>query len=424
MIRRKVTYRLYPTAAQAALLEHQRWVHCLLWNEALAARRRAWGERRESLGFSAQCKRLTEWRRQSKLLRGINAQSEQVTLKRLDLAFQHFFRRVKNGETPGFPRFKPLHRFKGWGYKTHGDGWRLITNERMKHGTLRLAGVGKVAIRGKPRTPGTPKTCEIIKRGNKWYASITLNCVPVRERGDRIGGLDWGLETFATVATPAGIDSIDNPRYLARTLREIRRIQRDISRKEEASKKASDRTRRFPVSNRLQRQYERLRSLHRKVANQRNDFLHQTTARLVGQFAVLGLEALNIRNMTARGGQHKKGLNRSILDAAGAAFHQRLGYKAEEAGAWAMEAPTRQLKPSQTCHACGRQEKKPLGQRRHECSCGASCFRDENAARVLLAWVEQQLSGREPADAWRAARPEHPLDVSAHPVKRETHAIA
>ena len=424
MVQRKVTYRLYPTAEQLSALEHQRWVHCLLWNEALTERRRAWVERQESLRFSTQCKRLTEWRGQSKLLRGINAQSEQVTLKRLDLAFQHFFRRVKNGETPGFPRFKPLHRFKGWGYKTHGDGWRLVTNERMKHGTLRLSGVGTVAIRGKPRTPGTPKTCDLFCHNGRWYASVTLNCEPARQRGDKLGGLDWGLETFATVATPAGTGTIDNPRHLARTLDEIRRLQRGISRKEEAAKKASGKTRRFPVSNRLQRTYKRLRRLHRKVANQRNDFLHQTTARLVGQFAALGLEALNIRNMAASGGQHKKGLNRSILDAAGGAFHQRLGYKAEEAGTWAMEAPTRQLKPSQTCHACGRQEKKPLGQRRHECPCGASCSRDENAARVLMAWVEQQLSGREPADAWRAVRPNHPPDDPAHPLKRETHAIA
>lgn len=86
MAQRKVTYRLYPTVAQAAALEHQRWVHCLLWNMALAERRRVWSERQVSLGFSAQCKQLTEWRRQSKLLRGLNAQSEQVTLKPLEVA--------------------------------------------------------------------------------------------------------------------------------------------------------------------------------------------------------------------------------------------------------------------------------------------------------------------------------------------------
>lgn len=424
MVQRKVTYRLYPTAAQAATLEHQRWVHCLLWNEALAERRRAWGERQEALDFAAQCRRLTEWRRQSALLRGVNAQSEQVTLKRLDLAFQHFFRRIKNGEKPGFPRFKPLHRFKGWGYKTHGDGWRLITNERMRHGVLRLSGVGKVPIRGKPRTPGIPKTCEIIKCGDKWYASITLDCEPAREHGEKLGGLDWGVETFATIATPDGVDIIDNPRHLAQALVTIRRVQREISRKEETAKRISRKQRRFPVSNRLRKAYERLRRLHLKVVNQRHDFLHQTTARLVGQYAALGLENLNIKNMTASGGQYKKGLNRGILDAAGGAFHRMLRYKAEEAGAWAVEAPTRRVKPSQTCHACGRREKKPLGQRRHECPCGASCSRDENAARVLLAWVEQQLSGREPAEAWREVSPGSPMGSPALPAKRETHAIA
>ncbi len=205
-----------------------------------------------------------------------------------------------------------------------------------------------------------------------------------------MGGLDWGVETFATIATPEATKSIDNPRYLARTLNAIRRVQQDISRKEKAAKKASGKTRSFPVSNRLRREYERLRRLHEKVANQRHDFLHQTTARLVGE----------------------------------GAFHRLLKYKAEEAGAWAMEAPTQQVKPSQTCHACGRQEKKPLGQRRHECPCGASCSRDENAARVLLAWVEQQLSGREPADAWRTVRPANPPGEPARPSKRETHAIA
>jgi len=374
-------------------------VHCLLWNEALAERRRAWGERRESLGFSAQCKRLTAWRRQWKLLRGINAQSEQVTLKRLDRAFEHFFRRVNSGETPGFPRFKALHRFKGWGDKRHGDGWRLVTNERMKHGTRRLAGVGDVAIRGKPRTPGTPKTCEILYRQGRWYASIPLDCEPARARGAH---------------------SIPNPRHLHRS----RRLQRSISRKEEAEKKASGQSKHLPVSNRLRREYGQRRRLHRQVANQRHDFVHQTTAALVGQYGALGLESLDIKNMTASGGQRKKGLNRAILDAAGGVFHQQLGYKAAEADPWAMEAPTRQIKPSQTCHACGRRQEKPLKQRHHACACGASCSRDTNAARVLLAWAEQQLAGREPADAWREVRPHHPPDESARPSKRETRAIA
>ncbi|MGM0554683.1 MAG: zinc ribbon domain-containing protein [Pseudomonadota bacterium] len=89
-----------------------------------------------------------------------------------------------------------------------------------------------------------------------------------------------------------------------------------------------------------------------------------------------------------------------------------------------MEAPTRQIKPSQTCHACGRQEKKPLSQRRHECSCGASCSRDDNAARILLAWAEQQLSGRERGRCVEGGQTGSSPDDPALPMKRETHAIA
>ena len=275
----------------------------------------------------------------------------------------------------------------------------------MKHGKLRLSGVGKVRIRGRARTPGEPKTCEILYRRGKWYASVTVECEPVRRHGERIGSLDWGVETFATLASPEGVERIENPRYLQRSLDQIRTVQKSISRKEEAAKKANGRSKGLPISNRLRKEYEKLRRLHEKVACQRRDFLHQTSARLVAAFAVLGLEQLNIRGMTASGGAYKCGLNRGILDAAGGLFHQLLRYKAEEAGAWALEVDTRKLKPSQRCHRCGRLEKKPLSHRWHECRCGASCSRDENAARVLLVWAVEQIGGREPAEAWREVRP-------------------
>ena len=87
-------------------------------------------------------------------------------------------------------------------------------------------------------------------------------------------------------------------------------------------------------------------------------------------------------------------------------------------------AHPRQLRASQTCHACGRRQKKPLKQRHHACACGASCSRDANAARVLLAWTEQWLAGREPAEAWREVSPARPPDGPAFSAKRETPATA
>ena len=125
MVQRKVTYRLYPNLVQAEDLSNLLCLHQRLYNTALEERIRLWKEKQESISFSRQCKDLTHWRSYSPALAGMNAQSGQVTLKRLDLAFKAFFRRIKNGEKPGFPRFKPVQRYPGWGYKTHGDGWRF-----------------------------------------------------------------------------------------------------------------------------------------------------------------------------------------------------------------------------------------------------------------------------------------------------------
>lgn len=424
-MQRKVTYRLYPNKHQTEALEHQRWVYCLLWNTALDERRRAWKEKKRTLGFHEQCRILTQWRKDSKLLSGLNAQSEQVVLKRLDLAFQAFFQKLRKGIKPaGFPRFKPVHRFKGWGYKTHGDGWRLMTNESMKHGFIRLAGIGSVKLRGKPGTPGIPKTCEIFVKNGKWYASVTLECIPKRQAGAKMAGLDWGLETFAVIESPDGSESVDNPGLLKKSLQSLRKIQRTISRKEETAKKASGKIKAFPVSNRLRKTYGLLRACHEKTANRRKDFLHKTSARVIETYGALAVEDLNVKNMTRNGGAFKKGLNRSILDAGGTTFHRMLMSKAEEAGSWVFVAPTKILKPSQTCHACGRQARKPLWERWHSCPCGAFCSRDENAARVLLLWLQCKLSGQELADAWREVRPGCFQQAQAFPVKRETHAIA
>ena len=121
MALRKVTFRMYPNAAQQERLEELLGLHQRVYNTALEERIRVYREEGGSLNFAAQCKELTHWRGYCPSLAGVNAQSLQVTLKRLDLAFAAFFRRVKAGETPGFPRFKPLQRFSGWGYKTQGD---------------------------------------------------------------------------------------------------------------------------------------------------------------------------------------------------------------------------------------------------------------------------------------------------------------
>jgi putative transposase len=125
-VNRTVTYRLYPTATkEAALLEIKRG-HQQLYNAALEQRCAAWRRQRHSLAYVDQCKDLTALRAEDPAMRGLNAQASQGTLKRLERVFHAFFQRCNAGETPGFPRFKSLKRFKGWGKKpmVTAGAWR------------------------------------------------------------------------------------------------------------------------------------------------------------------------------------------------------------------------------------------------------------------------------------------------------------
>jgi len=403
---RRVTYRLYPNQAQEAEMLKIRTLHQQLYNAALEQRIVAYRKSGVSLHFAQQCKDLTDLRQAMPEYDALNAQSCQVTLKRLEHAFQHFFRRVKeNAEKVGFPRFKPLQRYSGWGYKTHGDGWRLFPQK--KHGLLKLSGVGYIRMRGQARTPGTPKTLDILYKRGKWYASVVLVCEPERKPKEHepplvkgAVGLDWGVESFATLAHDSGDYSrIENERHLRLELQKLAQLQREMSHKKRGSRN-------------WYKAKKKVAALHSKIARKRHEFLHQSSAWVVKANGLIAVEKLNTKGMTANGGQRKKGLNREILSTAPGAFHLMLKYKAEEAGTRYIEVPTRKerqplhevltdgdsiAKPSQTCCGCGNQAKKPLSERHHVCSCGLTLSRDQNAARVILNWALESTKGRESA---------------------------
>lgn len=375
MQQRKVTYRMYPSESQKILLADILGVHQRLYNKALEQRIAFYTESQCSVSFYEQCRFLTEWRANDTKLEAVNAQSAQVTLKRLDLTFQGFFRRVKNGDSPGFPRFKAYQRFSGWGYKNHGDGWKLFSGQEMRHGRVRISGVGNIPLRGKARNMGIPKTAEVLHKSGRWYLSVTFNCEPKRISGNKAIGLDWGLEHFATI-----VDSDNRPQFI-----ENHRLGKKLAPKITACHKKISRTKKGS-KNRL-KLIASLGGHYRKLGNQRLDFIHKVSNSIINQTCLIATEALNIKNMIAHGGSRKKGLNREILNTTPSAFLNLLKCKAEEAGIAWVEVPTRLVKPSQTCHRCGIKVKKPLSERWHTCCCGANCSRDENAARVMLNWA-------------------------------------
>src|ERR1039457_5989546 len=235
-VNRKITYRMYPNGEQTALLEETHALHCRVYNTLLEEHKRRYDNKLPTYGFKLICRDLTTWRSHTAALEHLNAQSLQVTAKRVGLAFQAFFRRVKEGaDNSGYPRFKSVNRYPGWGYKTHGDGWRLHQSEpsedkkQPRTHSLRLSGIGNIRLRGKGRFTGLPKTCEITRKQNKWYLSVTVDVEPkslTRESGDETAAFDWGLTTLLTIAKKDGtIERIDNPRILKNKLAALEQLQ-------------------------------------------------------------------------------------------------------------------------------------------------------------------------------------------------------
>jgi putative transposase len=383
-VHRRVTYKLYPSADQVAEMERVCDLHRALYNAALQARIDAWRLSKTSISFATQCKSLTQIRRAETDYLKLNAQSLQVTLKRLDLAFGHFFRRVKSGETPGFPRFKGRDRFPGFGFKTHGDGFKFVPSATWRHGYLRLSGIGLMRAMGEARTPGRVVCCDIQRKADGWFLSLLVECEPHRERiGDGVSGLDWGVETFATLCQgPHQFAEVPNDRLYQQEQEALKAAQRDLSRhlRGRRSKQAAKAKR-------------SLTKRSRKLANRRKDRNHKTTAQLVRDHAVIITEALSVKNMTAsakgtmekpgKNVRQKAGLNREILDTAPGSWLSLLRTKAEEAGSRVILVDPRQYRPSQTDPMDASVRKKALSERIHVLPDGREIGRDQASAWVL-----------------------------------------
>ncbi len=399
---RALTYKLYPSASQEALMLRKLGLLRDLWNAALEQRILAWSRDKRAISLSEQEKELAAVRTQVADWSGlVHTHEAQIVLKRLKLAFDAFFRRVRAGQTPGFPRFKSLDRFPGWGYKEHGNGFRVETGVSMRHGRVRLSGVGTMRMRGQARAPGRILKADVRRTARGWHLTVVVEtgCAERAPALDAAAGLDWGVETFATIAHEDGsFEAVPNPRLLraeAAALADAQRALSALARQRKISGRA------------LRKARKALARRHAKVAAQRKDFLHKTSAALVRRFRVLGTETLSVSNMTrsARGTAdapgtnvaQKAGLNRSILDTAPAAFLNMLRYKAAEAGSEFLEANTRKLKPSQRCPDCDAVRKKALDVRVHHCACGCRLTRDEASSRVLLNWALARSAHRNPA---------------------------
>lgn len=403
-ITRRVTFRLYPSQAQIKILSYWRRLHKDLYNAAVANRKTQYNHFKKSVNYYEQQNCLPEFKEVWYEYKQLGSHALQATLKRVDTAFQRFFKGLG-----GYPKFKSIRHYSGWTYPCKA-GWKTLTDG--KNGYLELFNLGLIQMREKARTWGKSTTCTIVNRHGLWYASITVQCSPERETGIGAVGIDFGCLTAASMSDET---RYENPRFLAATKAKITRASKVKRRKRSPNFKQK-----IKASKRWRKASKKVAKLQRQVANQRENWVHQVAAEIVGSNSLVATEKLNIKNMTHKakpalaskpGGRlqvaiaasgkrkcQKTGRNRSMLDVGMGALRSAIEYKLAEAEGIFVEVPTVKVKPSQTCPSCGIQKKKELSERVHNCPCGLIIDRDVAAARVMLNWATGL--GTSPGQTW------------------------
>ena len=363
-------FRIYPTRKQTRTLERWLGLCCEVYNAALDERKSASRMAGVSLSYEDQCAELPECKEMRPDLAEVPSQVLQDVVKRVDLAFDAFFRRLEQGEKPGYPRFKSRFRYHSLTFKQYGNSFNVLEGGQKNRGTLVLAKLGHVKMVLHRDITGTPKTA-IVKRTptGKWYVSIS---VQVEEKvcdgkcllpSEEVVGIDVGLKTFAYLSTG---EEIANPHFFRTEEVALARAQRKLAK---APKGSQERDRKRQVVARV----------HERIANRRKTFIEQEVSKLIVRFGFIAVEALAVRNLVKN-----PRLAKSIADASWSMFFSHLLDKAEEAGRVVVRVNPAYT--SQVCSACGHRRTMPLSVRVYECPhCGLVIHRDQNGSLNILA---------------------------------------
>ena len=358
-------YRIYPTKAQESILnkmlEQCRW----LYNKVLETRKNAYEQDGKSLGLYDTQNMIPQWKKEKESLKLVHSLALQNVNIRVDLAYKAFFRRVKAGEDPGYPRFKGYGRYDSMTYPQYGNGANLVGDK------LNLSKLGSVKVKLHRELCGTPKTVTIRRASSgKWFVSFSVECEsrPLPEEIKAVG-IDVGLEHFATLSNG---EQVDNPRFFRKEEKALAKAQRRLSK---ATKGTPERAKYRKVVSKI----------HERISNRRNDFAHKLSRTLVNTYGFIAFEDLSITNMMQNG--H---LAKSIGDAAWNQLVTYTSYKAVDAGRSVALVDPRNT--SKRCSRCSTLVEKALSVRVHNCPvCGLSINRDVNAAINILALGLQRM---------------------------------
>jgi putative transposase len=375
-------YRIYPNKATAEKLQ---WVLDRareLYNAALSERKDAYRMAGKSISYYEQKRDLVEIKEIRPEYQEIASHVLQDVILRVERAFQGFFRRVRNGEKAGYPRFKGRNWYDSFTYPD-GAGWKVDG----KHLHLSKLGTVKVKFPRKKQSiedaiQGTIKTLTIKREGEHWYCIFTceveIEKLPISYEDV---GIDLGVTHFAALSNG---EFLEPSKQYRKAEKKLAKLQQALSRKKRGS-------------HRRTRAVKQLAKVHRKVRNQRRDFCHKASRQIVNRYQVIVLEDLQMANMVKRpkpkqdestgaylpnGASAKAGLNKSIYDAGWGMFTEMLQVKAASAGREVVLVEPKYT--SQLCSGCGAIVQKDLAERWHSCECGTELDRDTNAAKVIL----------------------------------------
>jgi len=361
IINKAYNFRMYPTPEQEKTLTSHFGQSRFVYNFFLRKRIDFYvankDEEKIGLNYYDTAKMLTELKKQPETdwLQESNAQVLQQSLRHLDIAYNNFF-----NKRAAFPKFKKKQSKQSF---TVPQGFKFDPQK----GQLTIPKMTPLKIIVHREVEGMIKHITIKKTpSGKYFASLSCEIektIKPKQTGREIG-IDLGLKSFLVTSDN---ETIESPKFLQKSEEKLKRLQQLLSRK-------------IKGSNRRNKARIKVARIHETISNQRNDFLHKLSHRLVGENQAIYAEDLNVKGIMAN--HH---LAKSVSDSGWSEFIRQIKYKSEWNGVYFGQID-RFFPSSKRCHACGWiNESLALAEREWLCQgCGQIVMRDFNAAQNIL----------------------------------------
>lgn len=356
MHHRAYKFRIYPTPAQENVLRQTLGCCRFVYNWALAQRREAWVNNKESIFYAKSAAAMTKLKssQEREWLNNVSSVCLQQSLRNLDTAFSRFFKKKS-----AYPAFKT---------RKNGGSAQFMTNAfRLEGESLFLAKIKTpLKVQWSRKLSSAPSSCTVSQNAaGQWFVSFLCEEeISKRPTSDAKIGVDVGIESFATLSDGR---TFSQPKKIRRLRKKLAKLQRLHSRKKKGSKNR-------------ERARKKVARIHQRIADVRKDFLHKLSTKLIRENQAIALEDLAVKNMV-----RNRKFSRCISEQGWREFRSMLEYKCEWYGRDLLIVD-RFYPSSKTCSCCGAKASFGLETRQWTCGgCGANHQRDVNAAKNILA---------------------------------------